>query len=113
MNAHARPVIVRLTSRRVKQQILRGEKNLKNNTAIRDDDTFLEKVTVVEDLTNAKARLLKFTNDLQQTNFAYAKDGVIICKMRNGKFGRLETPDDLFKRGVDDVRCSDFYPHLY
>ena len=41
-HTHARPVIVRLTSRRVRQQILRGKKNLKNNTAIRDDDTFLE-----------------------------------------------------------------------
>ncbi len=107
-----RPIIVRFTSRMTKQKIMKGKKNLKNSAAVRDNDTFTDKVTVAEDLTNARARLLKFINEQPQIEFAYARDGIIVSKLRNGRFERVESPDDLFKLGVDNIRYEDFFQSL-
>ena len=57
---------------------MKGRKNLKNKEAIKCDDTFLEKVTESEDLTNARVRLLRHLRELPQTDLAYARDGSVI-----------------------------------
>ena len=34
---------------------------------------------------------------------------MIICKKKNGPFVRVVSPDDLFKVGLTDVNCADFF----
>ena len=89
-----------------------GKKRLKDNGNLRTDGTFVDRVSVVEDLTNARVRLLKFVNELGQVDFAYARDSIIIAKMRNGRFEWVESADNLFKLGVVNVKFEDFYASL-
>ena len=91
------------------QAIIRGKKKLKDAEALKGTTAFTEKVTIVEDLTNARAKLLKYTNNLPQVDFAYAREGSLICKTRNGKFEEVETPDDLFRLRVNDVKFEELY----
>ena len=80
-----------------KQAVMKNRRNLKDNAKITGDGRFEDKVTLSEDLTAERHKLLKMCNEHGNVDFAYARDGVIICKRKNGAFARVNSPDDLFK----------------
>ena len=104
-----RQVIVRFVVRRDKAKLMKQKKNLKNNTKIRDNTKLDEKVILVDDLTDGRMKLLKIVREHRDTEFAYTVEGTIICKTKKGQFHRIETADDLFNLGIDDVRYEDIY----
>jgi len=103
-----RTVLVRLMSRTQKIQIMKGKKQLKNNTKINNSQRY-KKVFINEDLTAPRVKLLKAATDATDVEYAFTRHGAVHCKLRNGKFQVIENPDDLFKIGLDNVVYSDFY----
>ena len=106
---HNRPVIVRFVSRLQKQRTIKNRKQLKNNERIRENGKFGDKLTVTENLTAARYKMLKVASEQECVDYAFASDGAIHCKLKNGKFVKLESADDLFKIGMEDVNYADFY----
>ncbi len=88
-------------------------KKLRDSQRIKEDERFGDKVT---DLTSARHQILKVANEMANENtnveFAFARDGMIHCKLRNQKFVQLENADDLYKIGVDNINYADFYGRL-
>ena len=80
----------------------------KDNEKITGDGKFEDKVTLSEDLTAVRHKLLKMCNEHENIEFAYARDGVIICKKKSGALGHVDSPDDLFKVEFMDVNYAYF-----
>jgi len=76
-------------------------------------DKLDEKVILMEDLTEPRRKLLSLAKKQYSVDFAFAKDGNVVCKMKNGKFQTVKTADDLFQIGVDDVDYRDIYGLTY
>ena len=105
-----RPVLVKFVSRKNKASVMKNKKNLKDIT-----DAALKNVYVNDDLTPLRSKLLhkaKTTPGVERVNSTH--DGRLVCTMRKGpgettaKTVVIETPDDLFKLGVNDVDYSAF-----
>ena len=45
--------------------------------------------------------------DLANVKSAFTRDGVIHCNLHNGSHIILESPDDLFRLGMDEVNFVD------
>ena len=91
-----RMVLVRFASREVKYELLRNKKNLK-------DIPDLKGIFIGEDLTPLRAKLLRKVKSLPNVKNANTKDGIIHCNMNNGSHVIVESPDDLFHVGLDEV----------
>ena len=104
-----RPVLVKISSGKEKAVIMASKKKLKDNQAIKDDERYSDKVMVLEDLTDARLKLLKTVRELPGTDFAFVKDGYIMVRQRTGKFVKIESADDLFHLGLDDVKYENYY----
>ena len=106
-----RPVIVRFTARKDRNAILKNKKNLKDNENIKKIEKVSLKVGVQEDVTEPRRRLLKMASDSPHTEFAFIKDGTILCKTSREGLTRIETADDLWKLGYTDVKYDQIYGH--
>ena len=110
-----RPIIVR-TNHIVKSEIMARKKQLRSNAAVKEeiqeDTRFGNSVAVYEDLTAARRKILKMANDCPNVDFCYSRDGVIICRMRDGQWRRVEDADGLFHLGMDDLDYREIYPSL-
>ena len=104
-----RGLLVKCSSKDDKDKVIERKKALKNNKKIKEDKRFSDFVVVVEDVTQPRQRLLRYVRNLPQAEFAFIKDGAILVKERLGKFVKIETPDDLFKLGVKDLDCGEFF----
>ena len=104
-----RPVIVRFSNRRERSKLLDKKKSLKDNQCVKDNPRLENHVSISEDLTPARRKLLTKVRETERVEFAYVKDGAILAKLRRGPFVRVEDPDDLFKLGIEDVNYRDFF----
>lgn len=100
-----RPILVKFVSRRKRRELMVKKKNLKKN------DKYA-RVFIGDDLTPLRARLLGYVKRLPQVEKAWVIDGRIHVqrKFPPGLHPNdqprpivVETPDDLFHLGVDDV----------
>ena len=104
-----RVVAVTFSDKVDKVSLMDKKKKLKQRQEIKEDVRFEDKVVVFEDLTNPRQKLLKAVWDLPSTDFAFAKEGAILRKEKDGPFTKIENADDLFKLGVLNVTYKDFY----
>ena len=98
-----RPVICKMTSRRPRTEMLRKAPNLKSKAT---------RVFINEDLTFLRAKLHAYIRELGNLRTA-VRDGKILCYQqpntnneRHEKPVIIETADDLYKLGIDDVDYS-------
>ena len=73
---------------------MKNKKRLKDNHRIEASKTFESKLMVLEDVTEARRRLLKIANEHNNTDYAYIGDGAIVARSRGGKLHRIENTDD-------------------
>ena len=104
-----RALIVRFAVRRDRDRMMKNKKKLKDNETITKDPRFQNKVTLLDDLTEPRRKLLRTVQEYQETDYAYIRDGVIVCKLRNGRFYRINSADDLFQIGFSDICYQDIY----
>ena len=55
------------------------------------------------DLMALRARLLRITKDLTNVMSAFTREGVVHCYLQNGSRMIVESPDNLFRLGLDEV----------
>lgn len=96
-----RTIIARFCTRDMKLQILVHKKGLKGSAKY-------GKVFIQEDLTTMRFKLLRFTKDLECVKTVATREGKIVCFLKNGGKIVVESPDDLFKLGVNNVNYKDF-----
>ena len=99
------------SARRDKDRILKNKKKLKDNQKIKEDARFGDKVIIMEDVTEARQKLLRIVRETPSVDFAFVQDGVVKCKCRDGRFHRIETADDLYHIGHDDAQYDAVYGH--
>ena len=101
----SRPILVKFVSRRTRNEVSVKKKNLKGKDGY-------QRVYVNDDLTMLRARLLAYVKKLPCVGKAWTVDGRINCVKRSppglAPTDRprpvvIETPDDLFKLGLDRV----------
>lgn len=91
-----RMVLCRFTSRDVKHDLLVKRAELKKNDSTKS-------VYVNEDLTPLRLKLLYKARSVEGVKAAYTREGIIHCQLHNGDHLTIESPDDLFKLGVDNL----------
>jgi len=91
----ARPVLVKFVSRQLIKQLMMNKKKLKTVSANTD-----AKVFITEDLTPLRYKLLMIAKHADAVDYAYTRDGRIICSIKGNKI-TIQSPDDLFKVGID------------
>lgn len=78
-----------------------------NKKILHDKDAYKGKVFINEDLTTLRSRMLGTIRKSEHVNFAYTRDGKILCNLRNDPERKhmvtVETPDDLFKLGFESI----------
>ena len=104
----SRAIIVKFISRKTRQDVVSKKKNLKGKAAF-------SKVYVNDDLTVLRQRLLGYVKSLECVESAWTSGGRILA-MKKTPPGLpqadrtrpivIESPDDLFKLGVDSVDYS-------
>ena len=88
----ARPVIVRFTHRKKKNEIMNKKKELKKKG---------RNIFINEDLTPLRAALLKMTKEQENVKNAVTRDGTILAWVTNkDRPVRIDSPDDLHKIGI-------------
>ena len=92
-----RPVICRFTARHKKDELLKNRKKLK------DMPSHKGKTYINEDLTTLRYKLLSYAKSLPVVNRANSHNGKIFCTRSNGALTILDSPDDLFNLGVDEL----------
>jgi hypothetical protein len=76
-----------------------GKKLLKGNTSY-------DKVFINEDLTTLRFKLFHYIKSMDLVKSVTTRDGKMHCQMKNGKKEVVETPDDLFKLGVNNIHVT-------
>nr|KAG5697501.1 hypothetical protein BaRGS_019455 [Batillaria attramentaria] len=113
-NGKPRPILVRFTSRKSKAAVMQNRKALKDRAPY-------QKVYINDDLTLMRSKLLykcKNTSTVQSVRTTH--DGKILCTMKSApghtgpaKTVAVETPDDLFHLGVDNISYAEFGVDAY
>ena len=83
------PVIARFNNRRARDNLMSKKKILKNNDEVKNNELFADQVTLTEDLTLPRRKLLKTVRELDVVEFAYVKDSAILAKQRGGPFIKI------------------------
>jgi hypothetical protein len=104
----ARPVVVK-SNRIVKSKIMGAKKILKYNDQLKANPKFGEWVSIYEDMTETKRKLMKAVKDNPNVDYCFGRDGVIRCKKKDGTFINIESADDLFHLGFNDIDYSEYY----
>ena len=102
-----RPVLCKFIARSKEEAVMKGKKKLKAN----EDDRF-KHVYVNEDLTVLRAKLFSFARNHPNVKGASTSEGRILCWHKSGSGDNrptlIESPDDLFKLGLDQVDYKEF-----
>ena len=89
-------VICRFISRDTKSDLLKNKKKFK-------DSDYYKKAFIHEDSTPLRARLFKIVKELPNVKSAFTREGIFHCSLHDGSHCSVESPDDLFRLGHDDV----------
>lgn len=94
----SRQIIVRFITREPRFRLLQKRRNLRKTEQFK-------KVYKDEDLTKLRFKLLHLVKRTEGVKAAYTRDGRIVCIMNNAGNTKvtIDSPDDLFKIGVDDI----------
>ena len=102
-----RIIIVRLNSRKVRNDILYSKKAVLNT-----EGCAFRGVYIQEDLTKQRSKMMKFLKNDENTERIRTSEGRLQVSLKVDKgAGRrvlIENPDDFFKLGIDDVNPSQF-----
>lgn len=109
--ARPRPIVVK-TNRLLKSAIMTNKKKLRENGKIKADNTFGDRVSVYDDMTMPRRKLMKDIKEMANVEFCYSRDGTIICKLNDGTFKHVNSADDLFLLGVEEVDYGKYYNGL-
>lgn len=96
-----RGIICRFLTREPKVNILKKKYRLKNSKENKN-------VFITEDLTVLRSRLVRAVKNIPNVSGIHTNDGRVHCTDSKGKHVVLETPDDLFLLGVDNVDYKAF-----
>lgn len=96
--AKIRPTIVRFVSRRRKAELMRSKSTLREKEEYKD-------IFISDDLTRLRYKLFWYAKEKCQHTFI--REGRIICKI-DGRYVTINTPDDLFVIGYDNMDYKDF-----
>ena len=91
-----RQVLVRFVNRESRMQYITRRKELKNSEHFKD-------VFISEDLTKLRFKLFQLVRKLDIVKNAFTRDGKIHGVLKSGAKFMIESPDDLFKIGVDEI----------
>ena len=94
-----RAVVVR-TNRLMKQSIMQNKQQLKTKN---------KNIIMYDDLTAPRRKLYKFCKDHKKVAFCHVRDGAIITKLQDGAFRKIESADDSFHLGEDEIDYTQFY----
>ena len=97
-----RAVIMR-TNRLIKKSIMLNKNKLKNA------ETPQKNINIYDDMTAPRRKLHTYCKNHDKVDFCFVRDGAIIVKLKSGDFHKVETADDLFHLGDDNVDYRDFY----
>ena len=99
-NASGRSVLCRFVSRQVRDKVMKSRKKLK------DLPNHKGKTYLNDDLTTMRARLMAYTKGLPNVQRVNTSNGKIHCNTKDGNHVIVDTPDDLFKLGVESIDYS-------
>ncbi|KAK7879125.1 hypothetical protein WMY93_034095 [Mugilogobius chulae] len=88
-----RPVIVRFVSRRKKAELMRNKAVLRSNSSSKN-------IFISDDLTSMRYKLFQYAKE--KCPHTFIKEGKVICK-HDGHYKTINSPDDLFLIGYDDL----------
>ena len=100
----SRPVICKFVARSTKMNMLQNKRNLKGKDGYK-------KVYINEDLTVLRSKLFAEVRKNDKVKSATTREGKVICYLKDPRQPGpvvLETPDDLFKLGYDDIDYKTF-----
>lgn len=64
-------------------------------------------------LTPLRAQLLNMVKDQTHVESVFTREGIFHCNMANGSHILVQSPDDLFRLGLDDVDLNELgLPHV-
>ena len=98
-----RPVICKFISRNHKSAVISNKKKLKDKEGYKH-------IYINEDLTPLRSRLLAIARKDAKVKNAVTKDGKVLCYMKSQDQRSpvvLDTPDDLFRLGYDDLNLRE------
>ena len=101
----SRQTVVRFQSRRKRDKLYSARFNLKGKETMKG-------VYINEDLSAMRHALLMRAKVAPNVKSATSRYGNISCKMSNGEFKVVKSPDDLFDLGLDDIDYGDFKLHF-
>ena len=96
----SRPVLAKFISRNTRDKLVKNRKKLKDLTE--------HTIYINDDLTPLRAKLFSYGKKLENVKRVSTHNGVIHCNTTRDDHIVIETPDDLFKLGVDKTP----YDHL-
>ncbi len=107
----ARPVLVK-SNRLVKCAVMQNKRRLRDMEMSRE--RWEEKITVYEDLTEARRKLREAARDAPDVSFCYSRDGTIMCKTNDGRWVDVNNYNDLLKVGVqgENLEPARYYKGL-
>ena len=70
---------------------------------LKDFAEYRSKVFINEDLTPLRSRMLGYAKSVPGVKRVSSKNGRIFCNMENDKLVILDTPDDMFKLGLESI----------
>lgn len=107
----ARPVLLK-TNRLVKNEIMQKKRRLRGMAM--DREKFEEKISMYEDLTEARRKLREAARDAPDVAFCYTRDGTIMCRTKNDQWVDVNCCNDLLKVGLqgEQLDPSRYYKGL-
>jgi hypothetical protein len=94
--SNSRKVIARFVSREKKMEFLTRRKKLKKSERFKT-------VFISIDLTKLRFKLFQLVRKSDDVKNAFRRDGRILGTLQNGTKFSIESPDDLFRIGVDEI----------
>ena len=91
-----RQIIIRFANRATRNRFISNRRKLKQSEDFKG-------VFISDDLTPLRFKLFQMVRKLEDVKNAHTRDGKTICTLKNGTKAIIESPDDLFKLGIDEI----------
>lgn len=98
-----RPIIVKFVTRYPRERVLMNTRKLK--------ETDQKHVFIAEDITMLRSKMLHLCKNTPGVKFAVTRKGVIRCRMNDDSLIMVESPDDLFKIGINNINWEELGLH--
>ena len=92
----SRQILVRFVHREPRFNLLKNRADLRKTEHYKN-------IYIAEDLTQLKFKLVNYVRKQSNVKSAFVKDGRILCSLNDDTKVTIDTPDDLFKIGWDNI----------